>query len=280
MLTPIEPGADAAPVARPVGGSNATGGADTAETAVVTDGTDSTHAAEASEATDAGAVIGATNAADSSMVAYYEARAREYERIYDKPERQGDLAQLRATLPKLFAGKRVLEVACGTGYWTRLIAPQATAVVAIDAAPATMQIAAGRMPADKLRFVCGDAYALPSGFGPFDAAFAGFWFSHVPRARQRAFLQGLGAALAPGALVVLLDNRYVAGSSTPIAETDAQGDSYQLRALADGTTHRVLKNFPLEQRLRELLEGLGEQFEWIELEYYWLAQYRTPMAVG
>lgn len=214
------------------------------------------------------------------MVAYYEARASEYERIYDKPERQGDLAQLRATLPKLFVGKRVLEVACGTGYWTRLIAPQASAVVAVDAAPATMRIAAGRVPPDKVRFVHGDAYALPSGCGPFDAAFAGFWFSHVPRARQRAFLQGLGAVLAPGATVVLLDNRYVVGSSTPIAETDAQGDSYQSRALGDGTTHRVLKNFPSEQQLHAVLEGLGERLEWTELEYYWLAQYHTPMAVG
>ena len=52
------------------------------------------------------------------LAAYYAQRAAEYERIYAKPERQADLAALRARFGKLFKGKRVLELACGTGYWT------------------------------------------------------------------------------------------------------------------------------------------------------------------
>ncbi|MEP6972292.1 MAG: class I SAM-dependent methyltransferase [Betaproteobacteria bacterium] len=213
--------------------------------------------------------------ADPQMVAYYAARASEYDRIYLKPERQADIAELREGLPTLFAGKRVLEVACGTGFWTQFIAPQARAMVALDAAPETMAIAAHRVAPDSVRFVQGDAYALPADLGVFDAAFAGFWFSHVPQSRQREFLRGLGAVLAPGATVVLLDNRYVAGSSTPIAETDADGDSYQLRTLDDGTIHRVLKNFPTQARLHQLLEGLGEQPVLTQLTYYWVLQYQV-----
>lgn len=212
---------------------------------------------------------------DPGMVSYYAARAPEYDRIYRKPERQADIADLRERLPALFAGKRVLEVACGTGFWTQFIAPRARAMVALDAAPQTMAIAAQRVAPDKVRFVTGDAYALPTDLGRFDAAFAGFWFSHVPQARQRAFLQGLGAVLQPGALVLLLDNRFVPGSSTPIAETDANGDSYQLRTLDDGTTHRVLKNFPTQARLRQLLGGLGDDLVLTELAYYWVLQYRV-----
>lgn len=212
---------------------------------------------------------------DPAMVAYYASRAPEYDRIYRKPERQADLAVLRERLPACFAGRRVLEIACGTGFWTQYIAPRARAIVALDAAPETMAIAACRVSADTVRFVHGDAYALPTDLGTFDAAFAGFWFSHVPLARQRAFLQGLGAVLAPGAIVVLLDNRYVAGSSTPIAETDQQGNSYQLRTLDDGTTHRVLKNFPTQARLRQVLDGLGSQLVLTELDYYWMLQYQV-----
>ena len=213
--------------------------------------------------------------ADPELVSYYAARAPEYDRIYQKPERQADIADLRERLPALFAGKRVLEIACGTGFWTQFIAPQARAMVALDAAPQTMAIAAGRVASDKVHFVTGDAYALPTDLGAFDAAFAGFWFSHVPQARQREFLQGLGAVLAPGAMVVLLDNRYVPGSSTPIAETDAHGDSYQLRPLDDGSTHRVLKNFPTRARLHQLLDGLGDEWVLTELAYYWVLQYRV-----
>jgi ubiquinone/menaquinone biosynthesis C-methylase UbiE len=213
--------------------------------------------------------------ADPTMVAYYASRAPEYDRIYQKPERQADIAILRERLPACFAGKRVLEIACGTGFWTQVIAPRARAVVALDAAPETMAIAARRVPAGTVRFVQGDAYDLPTDLGVFDAAFAGFWFSHVPLARQRAFLQGLGAVLAPGASVVLLDNRYVPGSSTPIAETDLQGNSYQMRKLDDGTAHRVLKNFPTEARLRQVLDGLGGQLVLTELDYYWMLQYQV-----
>jgi ubiquinone/menaquinone biosynthesis C-methylase UbiE len=208
-----------------------------------------------------------------SMVPYYAARAPEYDRIYQKPERQADIAAVREMVHVLFAGKRVLEVACGTGFWTQFIAPVAQSVVALDATPETMAIAQQRVAGAAVRFIAGDAYALPRDQGPFDAAFAGFWFSHVPMARQRGFLSGLAAALEPGARVVMLDNRYVPGSSTPIAETDAHGDSYQLRPLDDGSTHRVLKNFPTEERLRGVLVGLAHDIVLTELPHFWVLQF-------
>jgi demethylmenaquinone methyltransferase/2-methoxy-6-polyprenyl-1,4-benzoquinol methylase len=65
------------------------------------------------------------------MEAYYARRAAEYEKIYDKPERQTDLARLRSEIPAMFTGERVLEIACGTGYWTPLIAAQAESVMAV-----------------------------------------------------------------------------------------------------------------------------------------------------
>src|SRR5689334_13305251 len=130
----------------------------------------------------------------SVMQSYYAVRAPEYDRIYLKPERQNDLRAIERWLPTKFAGARVLEIACGTGYWTQFIAPAAAHIVALDAAPETLDIAATRVPV-KVEFVVGDAYALPQNRGLFDAAFAGFWFSHVPKSRQREFLKGSAARL-------------------------------------------------------------------------------------
>jgi ubiquinone/menaquinone biosynthesis C-methylase UbiE len=59
---------------------------------------------------------------------YYSRRAREYELIYEKPERQSDLAQLKRILRSLLASQTVLELACGTGYWTQVIAEKAKSV--------------------------------------------------------------------------------------------------------------------------------------------------------
>ena len=207
------------------------------------------------------------------MQRYYAARAPEYDRIYQKPERQLDLAALRLWLPPLFADTYLLEIACGTGYWTQFIAPAAAAVLAIDAAPETLRIARERVPQAHVKFVLGDAYDLPHRQNKLTAAFAGFCFSHVPITRRRAFLEGLSAVLSPGARVVLLDNQYVEGSSTPISERDADGNCYQTRKLANGSQHRVLKNFPAEQELHAAIVGIGAAATFKPFGYYWVFQY-------
>jgi demethylmenaquinone methyltransferase/2-methoxy-6-polyprenyl-1,4-benzoquinol methylase len=209
----------------------------------------------------------------STMQSYYAARATEYDRIYLKPERQTDLRAIEQWLPPKFASARVIEVACGTGYWTQFIAPVASHVLALDAAPETISIAKTRVPERKVDFLIGDAYALPQQLGQFDAAFAGFWFSHVPKTRRREFLLGLAARLAPGAKVVLLDNRYVEGSSSPVTARDAEGNTFQTRQLGDGSTHKVLKNFPSEAELLELVVGFGERPAFTTWQYYWAFEY-------
>ncbi len=207
------------------------------------------------------------------MRSYYATRAPEYDSIYLKPERQADLRLIENWLPPLFAYSRVLEVACGTGYWTQFIAPVAAQVVGIDASQQTMNIARGRVSESKATFLVGDAYSLSPDLGKFNAAFAGFWFSHVPIARRREFLSGLNALLNPGAKVVLLDNLYVVGSSSPIAATDNDGNTYQVRKLRDGTAHSVLKNFPSQAELESSLDGLGKSAKFTSWQYYWAFEY-------
>ena len=211
------------------------------------------------------------------MQSYYAARAPEYDKVYEKPERQADIQRLREWLPPIFARTRVLEVACGTGFWTQVIAPVASEVVALDTSPETLAIAARRGPAGKVKFLPGDAYSLPRHLGKFSAAFAGFWFSHVAKSRQLEFLRGLGGVLSPGATVLLLDNLYVSGSNHPITEQDSDGNTYQTRRLDNGSTHRVMKNFPSESELRAVVAGLGHRAIFTRFEYYWAFQYASAM---
>jgi demethylmenaquinone methyltransferase/2-methoxy-6-polyprenyl-1,4-benzoquinol methylase len=209
------------------------------------------------------------------MRAYYAARAAEYDRVYDKPERQQDLRAIERWLPSVFGSKSILEVACGTGYWTRFLAPVAARITAVDASIETLNIANARVAAPHVQFIVGDAYRLPVAPLAFDAGFAGFWFSHVPRARVAAFLRGFHGAMASGAKVVLLDNRYVDGSSTPIAEHDAEGNTYQMRRLDDGSKHRVLKNFPSEEELRHAFAGVARELRLHEWQHFWALEYRV-----
>ena len=209
------------------------------------------------------------------MQEYYAARAREYDKVYLKPERQSDLRAIEEWLPPIFEGASILEVACGTGYWTQFLAPVALRILAVDAAQETMKIAETRVPKGKVEFLVGDAYALPRAEPKFDTGFAGFWYSHVPRSRVREFLTNFNASLKPGAKVVLIDNRFVEGSSSPISEQDAEGNSYQTRLLSNGTTHRVLKNFPSEAELRAAVEGIGSNVKYKDWPYFWALEYEA-----
>lgn len=211
---------------------------------------------------------------DSALTDYYAARAGEYEQIYSRPERQADLERLQHLLPPLFAGRRVIEIACGTGYWTRFLVREATSIVAVDTSPETLGIAVEKdWPLGRVAFRVADAYELAEELGTFDAAFAGFWWSHVPIGDRRAFLRSLDQRLVAGAKVVLLDNLFVEGNSTPIAYRDADGNAYQRRRLNDGSEHVVRKNFPSETELRADVASFGQNVSFTALEYFWLLSY-------
>jgi demethylmenaquinone methyltransferase/2-methoxy-6-polyprenyl-1,4-benzoquinol methylase len=170
----------------------------------------------------------------------------------------------------------VLEVAAGTGYWTAPIAAVAATVHATDATPGPLAVGATRdYPRHNVTFGIADAYDLAAVPGTYDAAFAGFWWSHIPHARIDAFVVGLNARLAPGSSVVFVDNRFVAGSSTPISRTTAEGNTMQQRTLPDGSTHEVLKNFPKPAALHAALSPYASATSVVELDYYWIATFRT-----
>lgn len=205
---------------------------------------------------------------------YYAARAKEYDKIYAKPERQQDLRAIEQWLPTKFADAEVLEVAAGTGYWTQFIAPVAKRILALDASQETFSIAKTRAGCAGVDWVVGDAYQMPLAGQKFDGVFAGFWFSHIPLEKLPAYVKYLNGFLKPGARVIFLDNLYVEGNSTPLSDRDAAGNTYQTRPLADGSTHKVLKNYPTELELSDLVSSFSRQFSYTTWQYYWAFDYR------
>jgi SAM-dependent methyltransferase len=208
----------------------------------------------------------------SELAEYYRERAAEYDAVYAKPERQQDLATLHGLLPPLVAGLRVLEIAAGTGYWTRVLSSSAAAITATDLNAETLDLARARdYGRADVTFRLADAFSLDRVPGEFGAAFAGFFWSHVLRADVPRFLAGLSARLAPGARLIVVDNRYVPGSNHPISRTTEAGDTYQLRTLSDGRGYEILKNFPDREQFTADVADVAAEVRWTELRYYWLA---------
>jgi SAM-dependent methyltransferase len=208
---------------------------------------------------------------------YYSRRAPEYEAVYDKPERQAELAWLRERVPQIFRNRIVLEVACGTGYWTQHIAREAKRVYACDINDSVLEIAREKpIPPGKATFFKADAVTLDGVPGACNAAFAGFWWSHVKKSELALFVKNLSLRLAPGARVAILDNTFAQGSSTPISRTDAEGNTYQMRRLANGEQYEVLKNFPSALELTEAVRPVAREAHLESLAYYWLLVFDLP----
>ena len=207
------------------------------------------------------------------MQTYYSARASYYDAVYLKPERQADIQFLSAYLPAQFAGRNVLEIACGTGYWTQHIAPVTRCMLATDGNADPLSFARQRPGTAHISFQVADAFALENISSEFDAAFAGLWFSHVLKQDQQRFLNGLHSRLQPGARVIMIDNNASQLQDFPITETDADGNTFQHRDLRDGSVHRILKNFPTEAELYALVASCATDISYQNLGHFWLFSY-------
>jgi len=182
-----------------------------------------------------------------------------------------------ARLVDLLAQRSVLEIACGTGYWTQFHAEKAKAVTATDFNEAVLSIARARLQdRGNVQVRQADAFSLKNPGPAFDAGFAGFWWSHVERQRMDAFLDGLHACLLPGSRVVFADNLYVEGNSTPVSRTDGDGNTYQIRRLADGRRFEVLKNFPTRAEFEHVAGRFGGEVHFEASAYFWCGWYDLP----
>lgn len=88
-------------------------------------------------------------------------RDRRLAELYDPldPDR-GDLdAYLR--IAEEFGARKVLDIGCGTGVFALLLADRGVEVVGIDPAGASLDVARAKPGADRVRWIHGDATALP-----------------------------------------------------------------------------------------------------------------------
>jgi SAM-dependent methyltransferase len=211
------------------------------------------------------------NRKNDPVARYYASSTQAADAALSRAERAHDLAKVRERIAALVRGQTVLELACGTGYWTEVIAASAERVLATDILDEMIERAGRRrLPEGKVSFRRVDGLDLPEDLGTFSCVFIGFWWSHLKRDEQDALLVQLRARLGHNVTLVLLDDVYVEGSSTTVARTDAQGNTYEIVTTPDGERFELPKNYPADSALRKRLGGDVREIRIERLTYYWL----------
>jgi SAM-dependent methyltransferase len=122
-----------------------------------------------------------------------------YDAVVD-PDRS-DLDVYVAIADELGA-RSVLDVGCGTGTFALLLADRGLDVTGVDPADGSLAVARAKRRADRVRWIHGDASALPPLQVDLATMTGNVAQAIVDRADWDRTLQGVGAALHPGGRLV------------------------------------------------------------------------------
>ncbi len=225
----------------------------------------------------------------AEQVEYYRKRAGEYDEWwfrtgrYDHgPELNGawhaDVREVEAALVRYLDAarpQRALELACGTGLFTRWLAPRVGRVLALDASPEVQAINRTRVAAPNVDYAIADLFAWQPQ-ERYDLVFMSFWLSHVPEDRFDGFWRTVRSALAEGGSAYVIDSGWdVTGSATNHVRPDRAGGVAQ-RKLNDGSEYRVVKIFHEPAALAQRLARLGLRSHVVHTPRYFIHGAVTP----
>jgi ubiquinone/menaquinone biosynthesis C-methylase UbiE len=179
----------------------------------------------------------------------------------------GRLEQVQRDIAaRLSPGDRVLDVGCGTGALTELLARKGCQVTGIDIAPPMLAQAGQRMReaglTDRVELRELGAVDMDTAFreGSFDAVASTLVFSELSGDESRYTLAECWRVLRPGGLLLVADEILPESVLSRVATFLVRLPFVVLAfALTQNTTHRV-------RGLRGRIEEAG--FELVEVDYY------------
>lgn len=201
------------------------------------------------------------------MIAYYRARAAEYDEWFYRQNRYDhgpeinqlwfdDVAQLEAAFATIEPVDDALELAAGTGIWTEKLVKIARQLTVVDASPEMIEINRGKLPGAPVRYIQANIFDWEPDRA-YDLVFFSFWLSHVPPERLDAFLAQVRRATRRGGRLFLIDSRFEqtgAARNNPLFEDE---QTYRTRILNDGNQYRIVKVYYETEQLRQLLDRAG-----------------------
>ena len=198
----------------------------------------------------------------ASQRRYYDLRAPDDADISRPSDRRGrgllDASTVRRVVDELAPTGNVLELASGTGAFTRELARHARSLTCLDGSPRMLELNRQIVGDPRIEYVCADIFDWqPQHL--YDVVFFGFWLSHVPPTRFDDFWSLVETCLAPGGRVGFVDEDERAASLEASRSSDDVPTAR--RRLGDGRTFDIVKVFWNEADLQRRLSRGGWRAE-------------------
>lgn len=207
--------------------------------------------------------------------AYYQARAQEYDDWFYRRGRydrgaehtkqwEAEVEEIRRALQTANFSGHVVDIAAGTGIWTHELLKTADHITAIDSSEEMLELSRHKVHSDQVTYIITDLFYWQPVMA-YDAAFMGFWLSHVPPSQLYEFIGTVAGALKLGGKIFFIDSLLEPTSSARdhteslIHREQASGlsKSQQVtirRRLSDGQEFDIIKVF---YDPHELVERFG-----------------------
>jgi demethylmenaquinone methyltransferase/2-methoxy-6-polyprenyl-1,4-benzoquinol methylase len=193
------------------------------------------------------------------MLAYYNERAPEYEEAYtlgtgtasiqDSSVFTGEARILSSIVGRHLSG-RVIDLACGTGFWLPHYAGACSAITLFDQSERMLDECRKKVTGDGLADRCvllqGDVLEHQFPAASYDCALVGFLLSHLADAQEALLFSALKKMLVPSARFLLLESAW----SPERAKVNVKADQ-QERRLNDGTAFQIYKRYFDRDDVRE-----------------------------
>ena len=187
---------------------------------------------------------------------YYRQMAQEYDETTGQTEDlQCAFARARDLLQQHAPVEQILELACGTGTWTRALLPLGRELTAIDASPEMLSLAWQKVGNAVVQFQQADLFQWQPR-QQYDLVFFANWLSHVPPQRLDAFLGTVARAVRPGGSLVMVDQYAPMQEDREIIVQKEEGAIYAKRSLLNGQAFIIVKVFYDLQIIENLLDAL------------------------
>jgi demethylmenaquinone methyltransferase/2-methoxy-6-polyprenyl-1,4-benzoquinol methylase len=217
------------------------------------------------------------------QIAYYRARAGEYDEWFYRVGRYdwgaernakwfAEVETVMQALRNVGKVESVLELAAGTGNFTKELATLAEQVTALDASLEVLDINRDKVKSANVIYQQADLFNWQPD-QQYDVVFMSFWMSHVPPEKLDGFLDTVRQATKVGGRVYMLDSlRDKTRTSSASNHADYDPESiYHMRKLNDGQEFTIVKMFYDESLVAKLAEhGFTASYH-TSGDYFWWA---------